>query len=322
MKYSEIVEDWAKESDAFFNYRFKVAENFFGIYHYIAKELGIDNESGLNKKLEVFPLNEKDEKIILHSSYSMVGAVVYEKRGWASIGLRLLVDKNIANKLNCSEGEYRFSFYIKPEAGTWYFFIDEYYYQDNLKDNVFIYSEKELKNSLCNSSQKDFKKTVMEYILTHIPKKINWNSNYKEELIEQFNNIYKIIQNELEIKESYLDFYPRKIDTQKETTKFKLEDCLQYEINDWCSVKFKLLLERAPNIYPKKNFLYSFYIKYDLENKKWLFSMNERFYSNEFQNELNIESSECKTKINDLFAKITLESASFNRWLEDDYDFI
>ena len=82
MKYSEIVEKWSKESDLFFNHRFDVAYNFSVIYHYISKELGIDNENGLNRKLEVFPLNEKDEKTILHNSYSMVGAVVYEKRGW------------------------------------------------------------------------------------------------------------------------------------------------------------------------------------------------------------------------------------------------
>lgn len=317
MKYSEIVEKWSKESDLFFNYRFDVAANFFAIYHHIAKELGIDNEMGLNRNLEVFPLNEKDEKTILHNSYSMVGAVVYEKRGWSSIGLRLIADKNIAKKLKCSEGEYRFCFYIKPNAGNWYFFIDEYYFQDNSLDKVFINSEKDLANAFCNSSQKDYKKNVMEFIKTNISKKINWNNNYKEKIIKQLNNIYTIIKNELEIKEGYLEFCPKKIDEKKESTNFKLEDCLQYEIKDWCSVNLKLLLERAPNIYPKKNYLYSMYIKYDSEKKKWLFSMNEEFYLEQFQNELNFESSECIKQINELFAKITLESSSFNRWLED-----
>lgn len=317
MKYQEIVKKWSDESELFFNHRFDVAYNFFVIYHHIAKELGIDNENGLNKNLEVFPLNEKDEKVILHNSYSMVGAVVYEKRGCSSIGLRLIADKNIATKLNCSEGEYRFSFYIKPNAGIWYFFIDELYYQDNSKDKVFINSEKDLSQAFCNTSQKEFKEHVMEYIKDNISKKINWNNSYKDKLTEQFNNIYEIIKKELEIKDGYLEFTPKKIDEKKEDTKFKLEDCLQYEIKDWCSVNLKLLLERAPNIYPKKNYLYSLYIKYDLENKKWLFSMNEEFYIEQFQNELDINSPECKQKINDLFAKITIESSSFNKWLED-----
>lgn len=318
MKYQEIVKKWSDESELFFNHRFDVAYNFFVIYHHIAKELGIDNENGLNKNLEVFPLNEKDEKVILHNSYSMVGAVVYEKRGWSSIGLRLIADKNIATKLNCSEGEYRFCFYIKPNAGIWYFFIDENYYQDNSEDKVFINSEKDLSDAFCNSSQKDFKEQVMEYIRNNISKKINWNNNYKEQLLEQFNNFYQIIKNELEIKDSYLEFCPKKIDEEKkEDTKVKLEDCLQYEIKDWCSVNLKLLLERAPNIYPKKNYVYSLYIKYDLEKEMWLFSMNEEFYLEQFQNELNLESTESVKKINDLFSMITIESSSFNRWLED-----
>lgn len=317
MKYEEIVNKWAKESDLLFNHRFDVAYNFFTIYHYIAKELGIDNEMGLNRNLEVFPLNEKDEKVILHNSYSMVGAVVYEKRGWSSIGLRLIADKNIATKLNCSEGEYRFCFYIKPNAGIWYFFIDEYYYQDNSKDKVFINSEKALSQSFCNSSQENFKEKVMKYIKDNIPKKINWNNFYKEKLVEQFNNIYEIIKNELEIKASYLEFCPKKTNDKKENSKYNIEDCLQYEIKDWCSVNLKLLLERAPNIYPKTSYLYSLYVKYDLEKNKWLFSMNEEFYLEEFQNELDFESSESVKKINDLFSMITLESSSFNRWLED-----
>lgn len=45
--------------------------------------------------------------------------------------------------------------------------------------------------------------------------------------------------------------------------------------------------------------------------------MNEEFYIEQFQNELDINSPECKQKINDLFAKITIESSSFNKWLED-----
>lgn len=317
MKYTEIVERWSKESNLFFNYRFDVASSFFQIYHHIAKELGIDEKIGLNDFMEVFPLNEKDENVLLHNSYSMVGAVVYEKRGWSSIGLRLLVNSKIASKLNCKEGEYRFCFYLKPVNETWYYFIDEFYYQDNSEDKVFINSEKDLSNAFCNSSQKDFKEHVLEYIKYNISKKINWNNNYKKKLAEQFYGIYHIIKNELEIKEGYLDFCPRKIDEKNESTKFKLDDCLQYEIQDWCSVNLKLLLERAPNIYPKKNYLYSLYIKYDLENKKWLFSMNEEFYIEQFQNELNFDSPECIKKINELFAMITLESSSFNRWLED-----
>ena len=46
-------------------------------------------------------------------------------------------------------------------------------------------------------------------------------------------------------------------------------------------------------------------------------SMNEEFYIEQFQNEVDINSPECKQKINDLFAKITIESSSFNKWLED-----
>ena len=49
----------------------------------------------------------------------------------------------------------------------------------------------------------------------------------------------------------------------------------------------------------------------------WLFSMNEEFYLEQFQNELNLESTESVKKINDLFSMITIESSSFNRWLED-----
>ena len=44
---------------------------------------------------------------------------------------------------------------------------------------------------------------------------------------------------------------------------------------------------------------------------------NEEFYLEQFQNELNLESTESVKKINDLFSMITIESSSFNRWLED-----
>ena len=61
----------------------------------------------------------------------------------------------------------------------------------------------------------------MEYIKDNISKKINWNNSYKDKLTEQFNNIYEIIKKELEIKDGYLEFTPKKIDEKKEDTKFK-----------------------------------------------------------------------------------------------------
>lgn len=319
MKYNEIVDRWSKESENFFNYRFDVSSNFSKVYLFIAAQLGIEEGNRLNKNMEVFPLTEKDENVLIHNSYSMVGAVSYEKRGWASIGLRLLVDSNIAANLKCNEGEYRFCFYMKPVSDIWYFFIDEYYYKDNLLDNILINSEKTFATALCNSSQENYKEKIMDYIRNNIVSKVkvNWNQTYKAELLEKYKQIYETIKAELDIKDNYLEFIPKKLDSKKETKKFEINDCLQYEINDWCSINLKLLLERAPNIYPKTNYLYSFYIKHDLTTNKWLFSMNEQFYNKEFQQDLDFSSHDCIKKIIELFDKVTLASSSFQRWLED-----
>lgn len=319
MNYKEIVKKWETDSENFFNYRFEVANIMGHIYHSIAKSLNIDIKDRLNDQMEVFAIEEKNENKLLHSSYSMPGAVCYEKRGWSSVGLRLLVNKEMSNLLECKEGEYRFIFFIKKFEDNWFFYIDTNYFKDNVEDGVFIFSQKNKEDAQFNSSEENYEEKMFSFIKQKIENKCLWNDSYKQEIADNFFSLIDILKQKLEIKESRLvQVCPKKMDENEENKNYAILDSLQYEIDDWCSVCLCLLFEREINVFPKSNYKYNFYFK--KINGSWKYSLNEQFYDANFQKDFNINDSNCIDEMYSTIMKHTEMAFSFERWLKDDTD--
>lgn len=268
MKYNELVEAWNKSRERSFDYKFEVGAAFNAIYQRIAKELDYYKQNSLNDYMQLYPIQNINEEKISNTSFSLYGAITYEKFGWSALILQ--INTNSTNKIE-RKGYFRFVIYMKTIEGVSKFLIDETPYEKTMESGQIIYKKRTVE-SIISSNDTDYIETAMNKILNSIPNKKSWDKEYISELNKKIKEIRNAFIKHLEgIDEKKLKLYS---DIEKIQTDLGY---LSYEINDWCTSSLSLLLELKENTYPKLNLIFTFkirksendwYIKFDDNNEE------------------------------------------------------
>lgn len=251
MKYNELVEAWNKSREYSFNYKFEVERAFIAIYQKIAEYLGYKKEGYLNDYMKLFPISDASEEKLKTSSYSLHGAITYEKFGWSALVLQ--INTNSTQKIE-NNGFYRFVFYIKKINNNWLFSIDNEPYEEILENGQFVYQPKKIE-CIINSNEEGYQEKALEQVLNLIPNKNSWDEKYLEDLNNKLIEIKRAFINHLEVSPEKVSLYS-KIENIKTDLGYMF-----YETNDWCNSSFSLLIEKDKNTFPKLNYLFDFHFK-------------------------------------------------------------
>lgn len=296
MKYKEIVEQWNKSREDNFNYKFNVGNAFTAVYQAIAEKLGYKKDGYLNDNMKVYPISEINEEKMATTSYSLQGAITYEKLGWSALILQINTN-SAKSELKLPKGFYRFVFYIKKISDKWYFFIDDVPYEKDYVSGQLIYKQKPINLCFC-SGETDYATKIDEKIIDLIKTKPSCDKNY----IENVSLKFKEIQNKFC---EYIDVNPNKLKPYSKIEKINTDlGYLSYEIHDWFFYSISLLLEINENIYPKVNYLYSFHLK--RIGEMWIIKLADEDEEYELKNEeklLEVINHFCEYK------------DTFNSWL-------
>jgi len=296
MKYKDIIEQWNKSRETSFDYKFEVGKAFTRVYQDIAKKLGYQKEGFLNDYMKVFPISEINEDKMATTSYSLQGAITYEKFGWSSLILQ--IDTNSSKtELGLPKGVYRFVFYIKQISDNWHFFIDDIPYKKDYINDQPVYRPKSIDLCFC-SKESEYTTKIEKKIFDLLKTKISWDKNYIEEITLKYKEIQSKFCKHLEVDPSKVKFYSE-IENIKSDSGY-----LSYEIQDWSICSFSLLLEIDENTYPKVNYLYSFHLK----NKegKWIIKLSDE------DKEYSIENEEM---LLDVINNFSSYKDTFKQWL-------
>lgn len=296
MKYKEIVEQWNKSREENFKYKNNVGNVFIEVYQVIANKLGYKKEGYLNDYMKVYPITEINEEKMSTTSYSLQGAITYEKFGWSA--LLLQINTNSAkSELRLPKGFYRFVFYIKRISDKWYFFIDDIPYENEFITDQLIYKQKSIESCFC-SSEKNYILNIEKKIFKLIETKPSWDNAYIDELNLKFKEIQNKFCKCIEVHSNNLKPYSK---TEKVNTDLGY---LSYELHDWILCSISLLLELNENIYPKVNYVYSFYLK--KYNGKWNIKLEDE------EEEYVLEDEK---KLLEVLNKFSEYKDTFNSWL-------
>lgn len=294
MKYTELVEVWNKSREQYMDYKFEVGSAFNRIYQNIAKKLDYYQENKLNDYMKLYPISEINEYKMKTTSYSLWGAITYEKFGWSSIVLQ--INTNSTSKIT-QNGVYRFIFYIKKINNDWYYSIDKAPYEEIIEYGQLIYKQKELDCTIC-SSDEDYIEKATEIVFGLIPDKISWDDDYINNLQEKVIEIKNIFTKHLEINDNKLTFHSN---LEKINSNYSY---LSYELNDWINCSFSLIIELDKNTYPKTNYIFTFHLK--KINNDWYIKLAEE------KDEIQVNNEE---EINCMLQTFCTFQDTFNRWL-------
>lgn len=294
MTYKELVAEWHKSREQSMEYKFEVGHAFSIIYQNIAKLLGYNNGDRLNDYMKLYPISEVNEEKMKTSSYSLYGAITYEKFGWSSILLQINTNET---EYITPNGIYRFVFYIKKIDEYWYFYIDEEPYVEDIVNKQLTFKQKPLDSVIC-SNNKDYINIATEKVFNSITSKISWNENYINNLKLKIQNIKQLFINKLETNDDVLKYH-----SDLENIKSEL-GYLSYELNDWTNFSFSLLLELNKNTYPKTDYIFTFHLT--KKDNNWYIKLAQE------KEEIIINTDDEINVMLDLFCTY---QDTFNRWL-------
>lgn len=294
MTYSEIVKAWSKSRENYLYYKFEIGDAFTPIYQKIAKELNYYKEDKLNDYMKLYPVEEINEEKMKTSTYSLYGAVTYEKFGWSSLILQINTNDT---EIIPQNGIYRFIIYIKKVNEVWYYSIDEAPFEEVSVSGQPIYQQKHL-TSYIRSDEADFEEKAMRKIFDSIPSKISWDDEYISDVNTKIKNIQNLFIQHLETNKEKLTPYSKldKIDTDL--------GFLSYELNDWTSYSLALLIELKKNTYPKTNYIFTFHLKKKDDN--WIIK---------FDNSSEMKRIDSAEEINEIINDFCKYQDTFDNWL-------